>query len=252
MRDVLPLEIVAAGPSCVSAPSMPTYRWRPSGVTAAASNARFWRTPCVALVGRNAAGTGRSPRNAPPSEYRRTNGGIPCHGDALRRHDQLAVLRQREPLRVEAGRRVRPAAGRLQRGDAGERDVAVGELAVGDVDLQRVEAGRIDLALVVGQAVVDAARGVVGDAREPADRGAGEGRARRDDRPDRGTAGSAASCRCRCRCSRSRRGQPLLRLRPPRRPRRRRTSEFRSLNPPRRKSCEPRTLVGIERPGRPR
>ena len=47
---------------------------------------------------------------------------------------------------------------------------------------QRVEPRRLELALVVGQAVVDAARRVVGDARQPADRRAGERRAGRDDR----------------------------------------------------------------------
>ena len=51
-----PFVSVAAGPSWTSAPSMPTKRWRPSGATAAASNARFWRTPCVGLVGRKASG----------------------------------------------------------------------------------------------------------------------------------------------------------------------------------------------------
>ena len=77
MRDALPLVSVAAGPSCASAPSIPTNRCRPLGATAAASNARFWRTPCVGLVGWNASGTGRSPRNVPSSAYRRTHGAIP-------------------------------------------------------------------------------------------------------------------------------------------------------------------------------
>ena len=45
---------------------------------AAASKARFWRTPWAALVGWNAAGTGRSPRYVPSSAYRRTQGAMPA------------------------------------------------------------------------------------------------------------------------------------------------------------------------------
>src|SRR5207253_2393824 len=52
----------------------------------------------------------------------------------------------------------------------------------GDVDPERVEARGRELALVVGEGVVDAAPRVVGDAREPADGRAAEGEPRRDDR----------------------------------------------------------------------
>src|SRR4051794_28784980 len=61
-------------------------------------------------------------------------------------------------------------------------NVSVREAAVREVDVQRVEPGRVELALVVRQAVEDPARGVVGDAREAADGRAREGRACRDDR----------------------------------------------------------------------
>ncbi len=78
---------------------------------------------------------------------------------------------------------------REQRRRREERDVAVVEMTVGEVDTQRVEPRRVDLALVVRQAVEDVRPGVVGDAGEAADRRAGEGRPGRDDRLSRGTPG---------------------------------------------------------------
>src|SRR5262249_46646284 len=82
----------------------------------------------------------------------------------------------------EAERRVRQAVRREQSRDAVEVDVAVGELAVREINVQRVEARRVELALVVGQGIEHAARRVVRDARETADRRARERRSGRDDR----------------------------------------------------------------------
>src|ERR1051325_7872606 len=61
-------------------------------------------------------------------------------------------------------------------------DVAVCQVTVGQVDVQCVKARGIELALVVGEAVEDATRCGVCDAREAADRSACKRRARRHDR----------------------------------------------------------------------
>ena len=178
---MLPFATVAVGPSCASAPSMPTYRWRPlrrdGGGFEREVLTHAVRRACRQERGRNGQVAAERPVERIPPNPRRDA----VRGDALRRHDQLVAFRQREPFRVEAGRRVRCAAGRAQRRHARERDVAGVEMTVGDVDPQGVEPCGVERALVVGQAVEHAARLVVRDAREPADHGAGERRARRDD-----------------------------------------------------------------------
>ena len=109
-------------------------------------------------------------------------GATPRLRDAFGGHDELAALRQRQPFRIEARGGYGPPSGREQGRHAGERDVTVVEVSVGEIDAQRVEPRRVDLALVVREAVEHSAPRVVCDAREAADGRAGERRPCRDDR----------------------------------------------------------------------
>jgi hypothetical protein len=105
-----------------------------------------------------------------------------AYGDALGGHDELAALRQGQPFRIETERRVGLPVRRTQRRHTEEVNVTVVEAAVGEIDTKRVEPRRVELALVVRQAVEDAVRSVIGDARKAADRRSGEAHPRRDDR----------------------------------------------------------------------
>ena len=68
----------------------------------------------------------------------------------------------------------------MQRRDGGENDIASIEAAVAQIDRQRIEAGAVDLAAVVGKRIVDAARSVVSEPGEPAHGRAAEGEAGRE------------------------------------------------------------------------
>ena len=122
--------------------------------------------------------TDERPVELVPSDPRRD----PAGSNAFGRHDELAALRQRQPLGVEARRSVRLSVRREQRRHVEELDVAVVQPPVRHVDVEGVEPRRLQHALVVGQAVEDVAGLVVGDARQPADCRRLERRPGRDDR----------------------------------------------------------------------
>ena len=99
--------------------------------------------------------------------------------EALGREDQLAVLGQRQALRVDGPRRVRHITRREQVRHGLEAHVAVRQAPVAHVEPEGVEA---DVGLIVGDRVEHAPPRVIGDRGEPADARALERRPGRHDR----------------------------------------------------------------------